>query len=66
MISLRRPNFSKERHIPKAVPDPKNMEKKQKVLVHRSVRTRKLAKGLKYEPRVKLEGYEIEWVDWVD
>jgi hypothetical protein len=66
VISLHRPNFSKGRHIPKPVPDPKNKEEKKKVLVHRSVRTREHAEGLKYKSKVKLEDDEIEWVDWVD
>jgi hypothetical protein len=51
------------RHIPEPVCNP---ERKEKVLVHRSVKTRMDAeclKGGRYKPKASFEDYEIEWMD---
>jgi len=50
---------------PRRVPEP-NSEKDEKILVHRSVKTRMEAEGLeggKYKPRAKFEHLDYEWVD---
>ena len=47
------------------IPEPIR-ERKEKILVHRSVKTRKEAEGLdegKYTPGAKFEHLDFEWVD---
>lgn len=54
-------NFGRARHVPAPVP-----EKKEKVLVHRSVKIRMEAEGLpegKYEPKAHFQHFDHEWVD---
>ena len=54
-------NFGRGRNVPAPV-----TEKKEKVLVHRSVKIRMEAEGLpegKYEPKAKFEHFDHEWVD---
>jgi hypothetical protein len=66
VIFLIRPNWGYGRHIPEPVRDGK---KNEKVLVHRSVRTRMEAKGLEggeYKNKASFKDYEIEWVEWVE
>ena len=61
VIFLLRPNLGRGRQIPKPV-----CERKEKVLVHRSVKARIDAgclEGGKYNPKAKFEHYEFEWVD---
>jgi len=50
---------------PRQVPEPVS-ERKEKILVHRSVKTRMEAEGLEggeYTPRAKFEHMDFEWVD---
>jgi len=56
-----RVNMGRARDIPRDV-----REKRAKMYVHRSVNTRMEAEGLddgKYEPKMKIESYDVEWVD---
>ena len=50
---------------PRRVPEPDG-ELQEKILVHRSVKTRMEAEGLeggKYTPKAKFEHLNFEWVD---
>src|SRR6267154_2038629 len=61
VIFLLRVNWGCGRQIPKPV-----CEREEKILVHRSVKTRMDADSLetgKYNPRANFEHYEVEWVD---
>ena len=60
MIVLRW-NLGRPRRVPKPV-----RERNEKILVHRSVKTRMDAEGLeggRYTPRAKFEQLNFEWVD---
>jgi hypothetical protein len=54
----RRMNLGQGRSVPKRVRD-----KKQKILVHRSVKTRMDIKELNYEPKVNFREFDYEFVD---
>jgi len=61
VIFLLRVNWGGGRQIPNPV-----CERKEKILVHRSVKTRMDADCLgrrKYNPKAKFEHCEFEWVD---
>jgi hypothetical protein len=59
---LLRPNLARGRQIPTPA-----RKRKEKVLVHRSVKTRMDAECFeKYKPKARFEGSEIEWVEWVE
>ena len=61
VIFLLRVNFGRGRQIPNPV-----SERKEKILVHRSVKTRMDANLLergKYNPKAKFEYSDVEWVD---
>ena len=61
VVFLFRINLGHARQIPRPV-----RERKEKVRVHRSVKTRMEAEGLeggKYEPNAKFEQFDFEWVD---
>jgi len=61
VTDLLRANFGHPRQIPKPI-----RERKEKIVVHHSVKTRMDADGLegvKYKPKAKFEHYEFEWVD---
>jgi hypothetical protein len=61
VIVLLRVNLGRPRGIPGPV-----REKKEKIFVHRSVKARMEAEGLKggkYEPKAKFEHVDFEWVD---
>ena len=63
VIFLLRVNFGRGRQIPKPNPI---CERKEKILVHRSVKTRMEAEGMeegKYTSRAKFEHLNFEWVD---
>jgi hypothetical protein len=60
-VIVLRMNLGGPRRVPKPV-----TERDEKVLVHRSVRTRMEAEGLeggKYAPRAKFEHLDFEWAD---
>jgi hypothetical protein len=61
VIFLLRVNFGRGRQIPNPV-----RERKEKILVHRSVKTRMDADCLetgKYNPKAKFKHLDVEWVD---
>jgi hypothetical protein len=60
-VIVPRINWSRPRRVPEPI-----SERKEKILVHRSVKTRMEAEGLeggKYTPRAKFEHLDFEWVD---
>jgi hypothetical protein len=61
VVVLLRANFGRPRRIPGPV-----RKRKEKIFVHRSVKTRMDAddlEGGKYEPQAKFEQFDFEWVD---
>ena len=61
VIVLFRVNLGHARHVPGPVRD-----RKEKIRVHRSVKTRMEAEGLeggKYKPNAKFEHLDFEWED---
>ena len=54
----RRVNLGRGRTAPESVRD-----KKEKILVHRSVKTRMETKELKYEPQVNFREFDYDFVD---
>ena len=61
VIFLLRVNFGRGRRIPNPV-----RERKEKILVHRSVKIRMDADCLeteKYNPKAKFKHHDVEWVD---
>jgi len=60
-VGVLRVNLGRGRQIPNPV-----CERKEKILVHRSVKTRMDAEFLergKYNPKAKFEHCDVEWVD---